>query len=96
MLGTCCWPVAMAENLVEALVVVVASRGLELFQDQGEEIQSLMDALSAVDAASFPDFRFTFVSDDEVDASAVDEFACGELSKFRELVTSLSEEFVPR
>ena len=56
----------MAENLKDALVVVAASSDLGLFLDQGEEIKSLMDALSSIDVESLSDFRFAFVSDDKL------------------------------
>lgn len=75
--------------------MAAAQFGLGLSSEQGEDIQSLTNALSAVEVESLTDSRFTFVTDDVVDASVVEQFAIGDLSKFRELVVPFAEELIP-
>ena len=57
-------------------------------------LDSLLSALSAADISSTSDFRFTFVTNDEVDMEAVDEFASGELAKFHKLINHVAEDLI--
>ena len=57
-------------------------------------LDSLLCALSAADISSTSDFRFTFVTNDEVDMEAVDEFASGELAKFHKLINHVAEDLI--
>ena len=68
--------------------------GLPLDVDT-QQLELLMSALSAAEIMSPSDFRFTFVTDDEVDAEAVDEFASGKFAIFHELISRLAKDLIP-
>ena len=73
-------PVAMANALKDALFVSCAAHDLDLFTEfDPQQLELLMEALRDIDVESCSDFRFAFVTSDKVDASAVKEFAKGDL-----------------
>ena len=86
----------MAVLLADALVITSATYDLGLFlDDDGAELKKISDALEGIDVSSYEDFRFTFVTDDEVDSEAVGSFAKGDLFMFRELVIQLATDLIP-
>ena len=86
----------MAEALAGALAMVSASRSLGLFTDKDDkDFVDLVDALVGIDVESCEDFRFTFVTDNEVDMDAVGCFCKGDLSRYRELVSGLATDLIP-
>ena len=86
---------AMAYPLEDALNMVSASFDLGLFLDDGTEMGALLSAFHSVEIESCADFRFAFVTDDLVDLAAVDGFAVGDLSQFRDLIIRFAEEVIP-
>ena len=86
----------MANALKDALFVSCAAHDLDLFTEfDPQQLELLMEALRDIDVESCSDFRFAFVTSDKVDASAVKEFAKGDLSVFGEIITLLAEDLIP-
>ena len=86
---------AMAE-LIDALVMVAASGSFGLFTDKEDaECVAVVDALGSIDVKSCEDFRFTFVTDNEVDEDAVGCFCKGPMFPYRELIWKLAEDLIP-
>ena len=71
----------MAIELKDALIVTAATYQLGLPLDvDSRRLEMLTSALCAAEAESPRDFPFALVTDDEVDAAAVDDFAPGKLA----------------
>ena len=83
-------------QLTEALVMVAASGSFGIFPDKEDaECVAVVDALGSIDVKSCEDFRFTFVTDNEVDEDAVGCFCKGPMFPYRELIWKLAEDLIP-
>ena len=67
----------MAVILKDALVVCSATHNLQFFLDDGKDMDMLLGALRSCEVETCEDFRFTLVTGNEVDPSAVGEFCVG-------------------
>ena len=86
---------AMAVLFSDAVLMVSASAELGLFLDDGSELKVFLDACKAADVDTCEEFRFGFVSANEVDLDAVASFCKGALFPYRELVIRLATELIP-
>ena len=96
---TCC-PLPVGKlamgDLAEALKMVAATYGLDVFNDEdGSNFSLLVDSLSAMEIASCADFRLAFVSSDDIDDDTITGFAQAQYEIFHEVIRALATELIP-
>ena len=70
----------------DALLMIAASSDLDIFNESEENVAVLCGALATVEISTCEDFRFAFITDDEVDLTAIGTFTKSGLDRFQEVI----------